>query len=508
MRLPISYLLHKIRKDICFYHQIEYDMDFTVYPPVFYIDGERFLEDTIYIANADDIDSGQKLPLGTFILYKGKLKFSPKKNMIKLNDSASFYQIHNKLQECFVRVGNWEQKLQEALYRKADFSEIVKICGEFLERPIGLMNPQFFLDAEYFPEGSTHLFDQKDGKEPGKFSAQIVNAIKSDDYYKQMELYQMPFTYSVSEFHEVFYCANLLYQNTFIGRLIMREGDMEVRPWNTYFLERIRYFILPDYVHFWENGHPQEKYHDLLITLFTGKEYSQRLLEQFLKDKLWNADDYYLCFYILTSTEDIDNHTQKYFAREIESILTDAVCFVLDEQIAVLYHIGKTISDHEESSIKTDNKLLNLLRESNFRMGVSRPFRYVSNICYGYSQAIAALECGQSEYPMLWNVSFEQVVIPYILKNCCGNLPKEFICHPALFYLKELDEINGSSYLKTLKTYLECNQNIVQASKALFIHRGTMIYRMERIREMTGLSIDSLQERMYLLLSIILLDQC
>jgi purine catabolism regulator len=74
--------------------------------------------------------------------------------------------------------------------------------------------------------------------------------------------------------------------------------------------------------------------------------------------------------------------------------------------------------------------------------------------------------------------------------------------HPDLKNFKE--EILGSllayegsgDLVKTLEVYFEHNGNLSQAAEALYIHRNTLIYRMERIAEITGLDLDKTETRL------------
>jgi purine catabolism regulator len=74
--------------------------------------------------------------------------------------------------------------------------------------------------------------------------------------------------------------------------------------------------------------------------------------------------------------------------------------------------------------------------------------------------------------------------------------------HPDLHAFRE--EILGSllsyegsgDYIKTLEVYFEHNGNLSQAAEALYIHRNTLTYRMERISEITGLDLDHTEIRL------------
>jgi len=74
--------------------------------------------------------------------------------------------------------------------------------------------------------------------------------------------------------------------------------------------------------------------------------------------------------------------------------------------------------------------------------------------------------------------------------------------HPELQTFKQ--EILGSllthdgsaEFLRTLEAYFDNNGNLSQAAEALFIHRNTLVYRMERIAEISGLDLDHTETRL------------
>jgi purine catabolism regulator len=56
--------------------------------------------------------------------------------------------------------------------------------------------------------------------------------------------------------------------------------------------------------------------------------------------------------------------------------------------------------------------------------------------------------------------------------------------------------------IHTLETYYEYNGNLSQAAEALFIHRNTLIYRLERIESITNLDLDNPEERLAMQLAL------
>jgi purine catabolism regulator len=61
---------------------------------------------------------------------------------------------------------------------------------------------------------------------------------------------------------------------------------------------------------------------------------------------------------------------------------------------------------------------------------------------------------------------------------------------------------NFQELLHTLEAYFEHNGNISQTAEALFIHRNTLMYRMDRIQAITGLDLEDAKNRLALQLAL------
>ena len=75
------------------------------------------------------------------------------------------------------------------------------------------------------------------------------------------------------------------------------------------------------------------------------------------------------------------------------------------------------------------------------------------------------------------------------------------LLHPALEQLEQYDRENQSDLTLTLSTYLYFQQNQNETAQALHIHNNTLKYRLRRIREITGLTLEAPEELKYLRLS-------
>ena len=123
-----------------------------------------------------------------------------------------------------------------------------------------------------------------------------------------------------------------------------------------------------------------------------------------------------------------------------------------------------------------------------------------------YVQASTALQVGKRREPSRWIHHFNQIALPYILEQTIRKLPAYMICHERLLDLKYKDEANQTRLYETTRCYLEHHQNIARTSEALFIHRSTLLYRLEKIRDILKTDFSDPDELLYLLLSFHLMD--
>jgi carbohydrate diacid regulator len=97
-----------------------------------------------------------------------------------------------------------------------------------------------------------------------------------------------------------------------------------------------------------------------------------------------------------------------------------------------------------------------------------------------------ALDVGKIFYEERDIVSYHTLGIGRLIYQLPPNLCKLFIEEifggevPA-----ELDE----ETLVTIKTFLENNLNVSETSRQLFVHRNTLLYRLEKLEKLTGLDI-------------------
>ncbi|MCR5099298.1 MAG: helix-turn-helix domain-containing protein [Lachnospiraceae bacterium] len=110
----------------------------------------------------------------------------------------------------------------------------------------------------------------------------------------------------------------------------------------------------------------------------------------------------------------------------------------------------------------------------------------------------------QDEAPYLCR--YEEFAFSHLINECQDAKLLDDNLHPAISILKNHDREKNTSLLDTLRAFIERNLSIADASEALFIHRNTMNYRLQRIRELTNIDWNSYEDRFRLECSFHIMD--
>lgn len=138
------------------------------------------------------------------------------------------------------------------------------------------------------------------------------------------------------------------------------------------------------------------------------------------------------------------------------------------------------------------------LLQGSVSVGASAPFTDPSALPVRLQQAKFALEqAGDSRGVFLC----ENFACEYLLRAFRALDTTAPLLHPALEVLERYDEENQAELRMTLSTYLHHERNQLEAAKALHVHPNTMRYRLGRIREVAGLTLENAEELKYLRLS-------
>lgn len=131
-------------------------------------------------------------------------------------------------------------------------------------------------------------------------------------------------------------------------------------------------------------------------------------------------------------------------------------------------------------------------------IGVGQLYGDLMSVPKSFKEAQHALKIGRSTKGP-GNITFfnDLGIYRMLLQFAQSQDPNEFFCEP-LQRLIEYNQQTDKELVKTIAAFLECNGNLTETSNKLFIHRNTLKYRLERIRDITQIDLDDAENRLML----------
>ncbi|MCF7552305.1 CdaR family transcriptional regulator [Pseudonocardia sp. WMMC193] len=138
-----------------------------------------------------------------------------------------------------------------------------------------------------------------------------------------------------------------------------------------------------------------------------------------------------------------------------------------------------------------------LLRSPNGSIGVGRPRALPSELPQSLVEGERALEVRLASATTGGVTTFEELGIYRLLAAGAGDEVGGFV-REWLGPLIDYDAANRSALVTTLWQYYECGGNYDATARALTIHRSTLRYRLQRIRELSGHDLRDVESRLNL----------
>jgi DNA-binding PucR family transcriptional regulator len=114
--------------------------------------------------------------------------------------------------------------------------------------------------------------------------------------------------------------------------------------------------------------------------------------------------------------------------------------------------------------------------------GIGRATCGVQNFRKSWHDARQALEISENYSDDVKITLFSELGIMSLLASSVSREELKDYCCSVLMPLIESDRLHGTEYVRTLEVYLQCNCSMVKSAESMYIHRNTMVYRIEKIR--------------------------
>jgi len=476
-------------------------IDATLYTP-----GMKLHDFTVYVVKKEELNSlreYKKLPENCLFVIVGNSNTSTP-NVCILEDGENQLEVFSHIQEIFNTYNTWQDDLIQAYLRGESVKTMLEISVPVLKNSLFVVGMDFtILDAVYIDP----TIPQEKVFGSTENTHCLVTALKNSELY-----------YKVKDLKDVFYfpsnvtglaslCVNIRQNSHTTHRLVMLEDNRKIEKNESFLLKflalLIQRIISPNLVRN-SNGVSNSYINltNILLEVLSNENVDYFDISQKLSAEKWQPEHEYICICIKLTEADKRNYTFYPIIYYWKNLLNHSCPFLYKNDVVVFINmtLSKLTLDEliKQIEIFVEKSLLNV--------GVSRIMAGHIYLRYQYLQTQIALSIGIEKSPNESIYIFNNVAFDYLLQQTAKEVPPSMLVHEKLLKLIESDRTKHTEYLKTLSAYFNNQFNALQTAEKLFIHRSTLMYRLDKIKRILGSDLTDPDELLYIALSLRLLD--
>ena len=414
---------------------------------------------------------------------------------ISVSDSITLHEIAGLIQRVFHQYFQWYIKLETLIRRKDSLNSILNTLYETyrIASCVSTKDMQLIGICSHF-EGSNTWVEQ--GKRP---ALRLVNELAVDEDFHDSAEYEDVFLYQTID-QEWYYCYNFKIDGQYRARLIANvEGHQK-----THGVRKLIHDLGECISDIYEEHFSQElffqdgkKWRELLYSLIQGREVDMNDFRRFSKRCHWEIGHEYQVLLFQFQDGACEGIGMDYYRTQIKALFHD--CYVVRENDRFICIRNLTRSEDRDKIY--GQVLPYFLRDTLCKAGISNVFSDLSRLHRHCLEAERALLIGDRIDGTQWYYPFSKYVVPYMMEQCIREFTAEDVCHPAIPVLKDYDDRHETHLVESLEVFLRERQNITYTAKLLDVHRTTLLVRLDRIRQLTGIDFDDYGTCLHLMLS-------
>lgn len=357
--------------------------------------------------------------------------------------------------------------------------ELLKAYYEFFQLPMAVIDRNYEIKGYFYIEGADETF--MSNIQRGSWSMELISLANMS--FKEGEKYKIFETIN-SKVRRLFY--RLTFRDTVIGYLVLLETSKNK-------LENLSEDLL--------NHLCKGLIKILRLQSDEGQGFSQLNFWKALVNRtyarreifLLKAEEFkipitYNYRVLLLSLTEYDNREDNHLQNSLKAVLHNFYCIVKDNYVVVI--IDKDLSEYTVKMLNgflcenhiyaiLSSKIIDLYDLNVIIDNLAKLFDYLIKVNDGYS---LKYEENNKLLVPLFNAPTTEVILNYV--------------NETILEIYGYDRANDTALLETVYQYLLNNKSLGETSRIMFIHKNTVTYRLERVKELFHIDFDNAENNL------------
>ena len=165
----------------------------------------------------------------------------------------------------------------------------------------------------------------------------------------------------------------------------------------------------------------------------------------------------------------------------------DFVISVGETDVALIHQMPESTTNKDLEKVATTiEEALREDGESHVFVGIGTLALHLRDLAKSYKEAQIAIEVGKVFDTERYVINYENLGIGRLIYQLPTTLCEMFL--QEVFKKNPIDALDQET-LFTIYKFFENNLNVSETARKLFVHRNTLVYRLEKIKKLTGLDL-------------------
>ena len=165
----------------------------------------------------------------------------------------------------------------------------------------------------------------------------------------------------------------------------------------------------------------------------------------------------------------------------------DFVISVGETDVALIHQMPESTTNKDLEKVATTiEEALREDGESRVFVGIGTLALHLRDLAKSYKEAQIAIEVGKVFDTERYVINYENLGIGRLIYQLPTTLCEMFL--QEVFKKNPIDALDQET-LFTIYKFFENNLNVSETARKLFVHRNTLVYRLEKIKKLTGLDL-------------------
>lgn len=483
------------------------DTTFSITSVSFFTKGTKFTNtEFLYIGYVSEflLDVSFEMPILVICIEDIPIQenFQCQSNVyiIRLLTDRNILEVYNTINVIFhedILIKNFTEQLYQSIVHDFDIQAICDLSFNYLKNPLVVLDSSLkhiAISSDVELEDHIWIEQQKNGS---FISEHSIKLITKQTEYKKDYYNTEPVILPKGDLKYPRIINHIFINHKPIGTIVIFEVHKKLQNIDLTFAKMLSEVLSlrmqkDSFVLYSKGVIYEHIFYDLLNETISSSALYERIQSQNLNIK----DDIYVLA-IDISEFDKTYKTLQYFRNSFDELILDGKSVIYENYIVIIimHKSNNYLSERELNEINS------FCLEKKLSAGISKCFHDIAELKFHFKQAVTALILNHN-LKRTYKLSFyEEFTAEHMIDIASKNTDLKQFCNESLLKLIEYDNSNNTTFTSTLHEFLIQERNLAHTAKALHIHRNTLIYRINKIQEITNHNLDDSNYRFSLLFS-------